>query len=117
MFLNKEIIQANRDYLIQFKQSFNRHKYLKIVHASTDNELRLLIKLVHSVTKGDIHCPRQNYLELKRKKVLPYLNLHFRTLEDTNKILSLHRKEQLAYILKILSSLHDILASLFMKRK
>lgn len=116
MWLSKATLQENKKYLAQFQEPFRRYDYVKHINSSSDAELRVLIKLIHSVVSGSILCPKENYRELKRKKLLPFLNRHFRTKEDTRKILKEHRKEQLYHILKILSGLHDILAALFVKR-
>ena len=105
MRIGKELLQLNKPFLLQFNIPYLRRVFVTILSHSSDAELRVLLKLLNAITNGTIPMRKKIFLELKRKKLIVFLNKHFRTFEDTKKLLGGSRHEQLLVLYRILPGL------------
>ena len=117
MRIGKELIQLHKAFLVQFNIAYVRKTYIKLLSHASDAELRVLLKVLHAISNGKIPLERKIFQELKRKKLVVFLNRHFRTFEDTQKLLGGSRSEQLHALYRLLPGLKLILSPLFVSKR
>ena len=78
-------------------------KVRRLLANATLPELNVLIKILHCVSRGRIPIDRKDYLEVIRKKKLPFLRQHFEGKESVRLLVRAPRCDKLDVLFKLLS--------------
>jgi hypothetical protein len=98
-----------------FENLYTAHTPLQVRHVlniSSEKQLKLLVKVIHLVSAGEIPLKQKDFDKIKKSKKLNFVNNHFERERDYKKLLGYSRKELISILYKIQGVIPSIISPL-----
>ena len=111
----RNLMLLNKNFLAELYKSPNPSITKKTLSFASNLQLRIVIHILHCLSKGWIPLKRQQFDSLHKAKKTRYLNDQFLKKTSVNKLLRSERKDQLEVLFKFSSCFQNLFYSIFNK--
>ena len=108
----RNLMLFNKPFLSELYTS-NALKCDKLLSNANDDQLILIVQIIHYIANGLISLPRNCYETLKKSQKLKFINKTFCSKGKTVKLLKSSREEKLAKLFLLNASFNDLFYPLF----
>jgi hypothetical protein len=97
----KTNVKLFKPFLVKLYVAESKYKKNQVLAAASDQELSLLIKILHFLSWKEIHIAKSRKEALLKTKRLSFIVAHFKADSSVTKLLASPRSEQLRVLKKV----------------